>query len=64
MTADPASRAVTAHRRRPALEAVEVTRTYELDGVSVEALRGVSLAVGTRATTWPSSARPGPASRR
>jgi putative ABC transport system ATP-binding protein len=31
----------------PALEAVDVTRTYELDGVSVAALRGVSLAV------WP-----------
>jgi putative ABC transport system ATP-binding protein len=31
----------------PALEAVDVTRTYELDGVSVDALRGVSLAV------WP-----------
>ena len=29
----------------PALEAVGVTRTYELDGVSVEALRGVSVAV-------------------
>jgi len=28
-----------------ALEAVEVTRTYQLDGVSVEALRGVSLRV-------------------
>jgi putative ABC transport system ATP-binding protein len=31
----------------PALEAIDVTRTYELDGVSVQALRGVSLAV------WP-----------
>jgi putative ABC transport system ATP-binding protein len=31
----------------PALEAIDVTRTYQLDGVSVEALRGVSLAV------WP-----------
>ncbi len=29
----------------PALEAVGVTRTYELEGVVVEALRGVSLAV-------------------
>ena len=29
----------------PALEAVDVTRTYELEGVSVEALRGVSVAV-------------------
>jgi len=29
----------------PVLEAVEVTRTYRLEGVSVEALRGVSLAV-------------------
>jgi putative ABC transport system ATP-binding protein len=29
----------------PVLEAVDVTRTYELDGVSVEALRGVSVAV-------------------
>ncbi|MEN3360223.1 MAG: putative transport system ATP-binding protein [Mycobacteriales bacterium] len=34
-------------RAAPALEAVDVTRTYELDGVSVEALRGVSLAI------WP-----------
>jgi putative ABC transport system ATP-binding protein len=31
----------------PTLEAVDVTRTYLLEGVSVEALRGVSLAV------WP-----------
>jgi putative ABC transport system ATP-binding protein len=29
----------------PALEAVDVTRTYRLEGVSVEALRGVTLAV-------------------
>ncbi|MEU8084437.1 ABC transporter ATP-binding protein [Micromonospora sp. NPDC049101] len=29
----------------PAIEAVEVSRTYHLDGVSVEALRGVSLVV-------------------
>jgi putative ABC transport system ATP-binding protein len=29
----------------PALEAVDVTRTYQLEGVSVDALRGVSLAV-------------------
>jgi putative ABC transport system ATP-binding protein len=29
----------------PALEAVDVTRTYELEGVRVEALRGVSVAV-------------------
>jgi putative ABC transport system ATP-binding protein len=29
----------------PALEAIEVTRSYRLEGVSVEALRGVSLAV-------------------
>ncbi len=29
----------------PALEAVDVTRTYQLDGVAVEALRGVSLSV-------------------
>ncbi len=29
----------------PALEAVEVTRSYQLDGVSVEALRGVTLTV-------------------
>ncbi|MEU7590039.1 ABC transporter ATP-binding protein [Micromonospora sp. NPDC049230] len=29
----------------PAIEAVEVSRTYQLDGVSVEALRGVSLVV-------------------
>ena len=32
----------------PALEAVDVTRTYELEGVVVEALRGVSLAVAAR----------------
>ena len=31
--------------RRPAIVAVDVTRTYELDGVSVPALRGVSLTV-------------------
>ncbi len=30
-----------------ALEAVDVTRTYQLDGVSVEALRGVSLSIAT-----------------
>ncbi len=30
----------------PALEAVDVTRSYALDGVSVEALRGVSLTIG------------------
>ena len=29
----------------PAVEATDVTRTYQLDGVSVEALRGVSLRV-------------------
>jgi putative ABC transport system ATP-binding protein len=29
----------------PAVEAVDVTRTYQLDGESVQALRGVSLAV-------------------
>jgi putative ABC transport system ATP-binding protein len=29
----------------PALEAVDVTRSYELDGVTVQALRGVSLVV-------------------
>ncbi len=29
----------------PALEAVEVTRSYQLDGVSVQALRGVTLTV-------------------
>ena len=29
----------------PALEAIEVTRSYQLDGVSVEALRGVTLTV-------------------
>ncbi|MEU8210118.1 ABC transporter ATP-binding protein [Micromonospora sp. NPDC049044] len=29
----------------PAIEAVQVSRTYQLDGVSVEALRGVSLVV-------------------
>ncbi|MGC5019817.1 ABC transporter ATP-binding protein [Micromonospora sp. DT47] len=31
--------------RPPAIEAVDVSRTYELDGVSVPALRGVSLTV-------------------
>ncbi|MFF0659069.1 ABC transporter ATP-binding protein [Micromonospora tulbaghiae] len=30
----------------PAIEAVDVWRTYELDGVSVSALRGVSLTIG------------------
>jgi len=30
----------------PALEAVDVTRSYQLDGVTVEALRGVSLTIG------------------
>ncbi|SCF20552.1 putative ABC transport system ATP-binding protein [Micromonospora saelicesensis] len=34
-----------AGERVPAIEAVEVSRTYQLDGVSVEALRGVSLTV-------------------
>jgi putative ABC transport system ATP-binding protein len=34
-----------AGRAAPALEAVDVTRTYQLDGVSVQALRGVSVAV-------------------
>ncbi|SIN22856.1 ABC transporter ATP-binding protein [Micromonospora cremea] len=29
----------------PAIEAVDVSRTYQLDGVSIEALRGVSLVV-------------------
>jgi putative ABC transport system ATP-binding protein len=29
----------------PAIEAVDVTRTYELDGVTVEALRGVTLRI-------------------
>ncbi|MFG1766485.1 ABC transporter ATP-binding protein [Micromonospora parva] len=34
------------HRERaPAIEAVDVSRTYQLDGVSVAALRGVSLTV-------------------
>ncbi|WP_323181913.1 ATP-binding cassette domain-containing protein [Micromonospora sp. NBC_00362] len=32
-------------QRVPAIEAVDVSRTYQLDGVSVEALRGVSLTV-------------------
>ncbi len=32
-------------RRPPALEAVDVTRSYDLDGVVVHALRGVSLTV-------------------
>ena len=31
----------------PALEAVDVTRSYVLEGVTVQALRGVSLTVGT-----------------
>ncbi|MEU4551368.1 putative ABC transport system ATP-binding protein [Micromonospora violae] len=31
--------------RVPAIEAVDVSRTYQLDGVSVQALRGVSLTV-------------------
>ncbi|WP_214327248.1 ABC transporter ATP-binding protein [Nonomuraea sediminis] len=30
----------------PALECVDVTRRYQLDGVAVEALRGVSLSIG------------------
>ncbi|WP_433313490.1 ABC transporter ATP-binding protein [Micromonospora sp. CA-269861] len=34
-----------AGERVPAIEAVNVSRTYQLDGVSVEALRGVSLTV-------------------
>ncbi|MGC4866916.1 ABC transporter ATP-binding protein [Micromonospora sp. DT53] len=34
-----------AGERVPAIEAVDVSRTYQLDGVSVEALRGVSLTV-------------------
>ncbi|MEV4119176.1 ABC transporter ATP-binding protein [Micromonospora sp. NPDC049645] len=34
-----------AGERVPAIEAVDVSRTYQLDGVSVEALRGVSLVV-------------------
>ncbi|MGC4848091.1 ABC transporter ATP-binding protein [Micromonospora sp. DT15] len=34
-----------AEERVPAIEAVDVSRTYQLDGVSVEALRGVSLTV-------------------
>ncbi|MEW1588076.1 ABC transporter ATP-binding protein, partial [Micromonospora vinacea] len=32
-------------KRVPAIEAVDVSRTYQLDGVSVQALRGVSLTV-------------------
>ncbi len=36
---------MTAAAGAPALEAVDVTRTYELDGVCVEALRGVSLRI-------------------
>ncbi|WP_444949009.1 ABC transporter ATP-binding protein [Micromonospora ureilytica] len=35
----------SAGERVPAIEAVDVSRTYQLDGVSVEALRGVSLTV-------------------
>jgi putative ABC transport system ATP-binding protein len=31
--------------RHPAIEAIDVSRTYELDGVSVPALRGVSLTI-------------------
>jgi len=30
----------------PAVEAIDVTRTYQLDGVRVDALRGVSLCIG------------------
>ncbi|WP_157248782.1 ABC transporter ATP-binding protein [Nonomuraea typhae] len=41
MTAEPAAGAGPA-----ALEAVELTRSYQLEGVAVEALRGVSLRIG------------------
>ncbi|MGC4877210.1 ABC transporter ATP-binding protein [Micromonospora sp. DT43] len=39
------SEAVSAGARVAAIEAVDVSRTYQLDGVSVQALRGVSLTV-------------------
>ncbi|MEU8424368.1 ABC transporter ATP-binding protein [Micromonospora sp. NPDC048835] len=44
MTA-PAASGRQRGERVPAIEAVDVSRTYQLDGVSVEALRGVSLTV-------------------
>ncbi|MGB2568354.1 ABC transporter ATP-binding protein [Micromonospora citrea] len=45
MTGTPAADDVRAGRRGPAIEAVDVSRTYQLDGVSVPALRGVTLTV-------------------
>ena len=45
--AEPSMASGPAWAPAPALEAVDVTRTYRLGGVSVHALRGVSLAV------WP-----------
>ncbi|WP_425271289.1 ABC transporter ATP-binding protein [Micromonospora arida] len=42
---EPAVADRPAGERVPAIEAVDVSRTYQLDGVSVEALRGVSLTV-------------------
>ncbi|MGW7482562.1 ABC transporter ATP-binding protein [Nonomuraea muscovyensis] len=38
--------AVTPGERTPAIEAVDLTRRYQLDGVAVDALRGVSLRIG------------------
>jgi putative ABC transport system ATP-binding protein len=37
---------VAVNPRPPAVEAVDVVRTYQMDGVSVPALRGVTLTVG------------------
>ncbi len=37
---------MTAPAPAPALEAVDVTRSYRLDDVTVDALRGVSLTIG------------------
>ncbi|MEV5207219.1 ABC transporter ATP-binding protein [Micromonospora sp. NPDC053740] len=42
---EPAVADRSAGERVPAIEAVDVSRTYQLDGVSVAALRGVSLTV-------------------
>ncbi|MEU8114462.1 ABC transporter ATP-binding protein [Micromonospora sp. NPDC048947] len=42
---EPAVADRPAGERVPAIEAVDVSRTYQLDGVSVQALRGVSLTV-------------------
>ncbi|MEU8160406.1 ABC transporter ATP-binding protein [Micromonospora sp. SD19] len=42
---EPAASGPHGGERAPAIEAVDVSRTYQLDGVSVAALRGVSLTV-------------------